>query len=165
MKETIYLCILTALFAFGLGGCSADSLPLEREANASQQEKTDGGSALAAQKTPEDLLDRHFVLLSVNGVDFSGKERIPELEFGEDMRIAGGICNRFAGKARLEDGVLLAGRLALTRMLCVDEELNKLEQRFTRMLEQGASLSFDGKTLILEGAELTLVFRRSDLER
>ncbi|MDL2207734.1 META domain-containing protein [Desulfovibrio sp. OttesenSCG-928-M16] len=158
MKQTIYLCIVAALFAFGLTGC-ADEKTVERSEAATL---APGGTGPAASQTSAvnqaDLLNGHFVLRSVNGRDYSQKERVPSLAFNQDFRISGGICNRYTGQAALEDGKLFVRNMASTKMLCVDEDLNKLESAFAHMLEQGADLSFDGAALTLSGKDLEMVF-------
>lgn len=118
-----------------------------------------------ASEESEKLLGHRFVLQSVNGSAFSGKGEKPELEFGEGLRMVGGICNRFTGQAVLKNGVLSAPALAMTRMACADQERNALERTFARMMERGAALTFDDKTLRLEQGGDTLVYELADRVR
>lgn len=103
----------------------------------------------AAAPGKEQLQQRLFLLVTADGVDFSAKEPRPELEFTGEFRIAGSLCNRFVGEAELVDGVLKADKLAFTRMLCPDEDLNRLETLLGEMLTNGMQVVFDGKVLQL----------------
>ena len=118
-------------------------------------------AADAGALTPESLIHHRFMLSGIDGAPFTPGERVPELEFNEGFRIAAGICNRFTGQAELDGGVLKAGRMASTKMLCIDETLNALENRFAAMMEAGAQADFDGRTLTLtrDGESLTWTLR------
>lgn len=119
-----------------------------------------GGSASGEQASgppaADSLAGRHFVLKSVDGVDFSGKERVPEMAFSAELRLSGGICNRFMGQGELSDGTLTVKQMASTKMLCTDEDLNRLEALFAQMLTAGAEINLEGGTLALrrDGHEL-----------
>ena len=107
-----------------------------------------------------DLAARKYVLQSVNGVAFSARERTPEIEFDENLRVAGQVCNRFMGQGTLRDGVLTVPEMASTMMLCADAQLNDMEGNLFEMLRQGADLSLRGNSLILRGGESAYEFAR-----
>lgn len=109
------------------------------------------GTMESGEVSATDLLNRHFVLQTVNGKSAPGGERIPRLAFGEDFRITGFVCNRFTGQATLENDVLRVENMASTKMLCGDDALNQLETEFGKMMTKGARAGFDGKTLTLRG--------------
>lgn len=111
----------------------------------------------------QDLLHHTFVLASINGRPFMEKERLPTLEFNEGFRVSGAICNRFTGQAELENGMLTVKQMASTRMLCVDQELNRLESDFSTMLMNGAAVTLAGKTLTLRRDGYALEFTLRDL--
>jgi Heat shock protein len=117
------------------------------------------GNKPLAQK---DLMHRRFVLVSVDGKPFTTPMRQPDIEFGENFLVYGGMCNHYRGHGKLAGNVLTVDRLASTRMLCPDDELNKLEMLFGQMLAAGADISFDGKTLTLKQGGRTLLFTVSD---
>ena len=122
--------------------------------------------AVARRATLDDLLGRRFVLASVDGEDFAVGEpaQPPEIEFGEDLRIAGRVCNRFRGPAELKDGKLVAGNLISTQMMCVNGELMKLEELFHAMLRAGADITVAGDLLFLVQGGHTLVYRQATRE-
>ena len=107
-----------------------------------------------------DLTAGTYILRSVNGEAFSGGERTPEIQFDENMRIAGQVCNRFMGQATLKDGMLTAPQLASTMMLCVDPRLNEMEGNFAAMLREGAQLELNDGNLTLRGGQNEFVYTR-----
>lgn len=151
-------------------------VPAENEDREAVEPPVDTAQAPAEdeekEKTPvarsvsrDDLLHRHFVLISADGVDFSAKEKVPDLEFGEDFRVLGAVCNRFMGQGELESGTLTVKQMASTKMMCLDPELNALEQQFAGMLEAGAVIDFDGKILTLRQGGHTLIYELRDWVR
>ena len=123
----------------------------------------------AAGKTPalEDLLHRRFALSRVNGKEFAIEDRNlhPDIEFNEGFQISGSVCNRYRGPAELKDGRLYAGNLASTMMLCVNPELNELEQLFFAMLRAGADISLTDEGLRLSQGGRVLSYARADWVR
>ena len=123
----------------------------------------------AAGKTPdtEDLLHRRFTLAGVDGSEFTLEDRnmYPDIEFNEGFQITGRVCNRYRGPAELKDGRLYAENLASTMMLCINSELDELEQLFFAMLRAGADISLtdDGLTLSQDGRVLS--YARADWVR
>lgn len=159
MKQSFLLLLTLGLLAIGLAGCSDAVSP----SSESEQSATVGGAPAPADAlTQKDLLRHRFVLVSVNGSDFSGKEQRPELSFTEEFRAFGGICNRFTGQGELVDGVLFVRGMALTRMLCADQDLNELEGLFAAMMEKGAAARLEGSRLILEEGSTILEYELSD---
>jgi Heat shock protein len=117
-------------------------------------------AAATPSVTIADLTAGTYVLQSVNGEAFSGRERTPEIQFDENMRVAGQVCNRFMGQATLKDGVLTAPQLASTMMLCVDPRLNEMERTFAAMLREGAQLELNGDNLTLRGEQNEFIYTR-----
>lgn len=138
MKKS-WIGILT-LFAscFILSACSTNSKPDEVKTAADA----------TAIISPASLDDRSFVLQKVNDTDISFDEAPPEILFNKDLQIAGGICNRFQGKAELEGNILKAPELAATKMLC-EPALNDLETSFFQMMQTGATITLDKDQLTM----------------
>lgn len=177
MKRIFLLMSIMGLFSLGLIGCeketqtapkalsssakeAAANIPADAGGNAAimPAKERDGDSALTAEK----LQQRRFVLVSVDGEPFEGRAQAPEMEFMEGLRVTGGICNRFTGQGELAGGVLKVGRMASTRMLCVDENLNRVERLFATMLREGARVAVDGNTLTLTHGGNTLGWELRD---
>lgn len=155
MKHTFFLYIVAVLFVIGLAGCGDGTDKASASSGDTAEEK-------APSIGQADLLHHRFVLKSVDGVDYSGKERVPDLAFNEGFRISGGICNRFMGQASLDGNLLFAKNMASTKMMCVDQDLNALEGFFPLMLEKGAAIRLEGKTLTLSGDGHVLVYELRD---
>ena len=119
-----------------------------------------GGCASSSQPAPGDTLaNRSFVLTSVDGHAVTAPQGMkPGINFGEDMRVTGVMCNRFFGQGKLETGVLTVPHMASTRMLCSNPELNKWEMAIVNMLTAGARVKLTENTLTLEGAGHSLVY-------
>lgn len=109
-----------------------------------------------------DLMHRRFVLESVNGTPFNSSFRTPDIEFGENFRVYGQVCNRYRGQGKLAGDVLTVAQMASTLMMCPDQALNKLERDFSEMLRNGAEIKFVDNTLTLSGNGQTLVYKVSD---
>ncbi|MCL2878323.1 MAG: META domain-containing protein [Acidobacteria bacterium] len=126
-------------------------------------------TTMAAGKTPapEDLLHRRFALAGVDGREFTIEDRNlrPDIEFNEGFQITGRVCNRYRGPAELKDGRLYAENLASTMMMCINSELNELEQLFFAMLRAGADISLtDGGMTLSQGGRV-LSYARADWVR
>ena len=130
---------------------------------------TDSGDDAGCRKTPapEDLLHRRFTLARVDCKEFTIEDRNlhPDIEFNEGFQIAGRVCNRYRSPAELKDGKLYAENLASTRMLCVNPELNELEQQFFAMLRAGADISLTGDGMTLSQGGRVLSYSRADWVR
>lgn len=106
-----------------------------------------------------DLLHRRFVLERVNGEAVAGLSAVPDIEFGEGLRVFGRVCNRYAGEGELLENVLTVKGMAMTKMLCPDEALNKLEYAFGKMLSNGATVEVRDGRLTLAGEGMTLSYK------
>ncbi|MDR3039077.1 MAG: META domain-containing protein [Candidatus Adiutrix sp.] len=123
----------------------------------------------AAEDWPGRLAHRNFVLKKFNSRAFEarnpdGSPRAwPNLDFGPWPEASGRLCNNFRGSVELAGGRLKM-MAAATRMMCLDDALNRLEDVFQRLMTQGAdfALSADGRTLTLSGDGHTLVFTLKD---
>jgi len=117
-----------------------------------------------AMLTANDLVHRRFELVTMNGDPVSEQNDTSlELSFGENMRVSGKACNRFAGTATLDKGVLTMRNAASTRMFCAESRLNELETILFAMFEKGAEAALDKDTLTLKGNGHVLVYARRDL--
>lgn len=78
------------------------------------------------------------------------------IQFREDA-VGGSLgCNRFTGRYTFEDGALKIGPLATTRMACPPEVMQR-EDEFARILENTRSAETSATTLILKGADGTVL--------
>lgn len=144
-RSKILFCMLLAAIATG---CSAQEISAPPPT----------GTSL----TKEQLLHHNFVLTSVNGKTFKGKDQIPSIEFNEGFRVTGAVCNRFMGQGTLESGVLRIEKMASTMMMCPDQKLNELESTFAAMMETGAAISLEGTLLTLKEGNRTFVYTLKD---
>lgn len=142
-KLVMILCASLLIAAFGLLGCGK-SAPENTADTANAAEVQNG---LKASDSAE-LVNKSFVLSGFDGKPYEGKV-VPTMMFNGEMRIAGNFCNRFMGQAQYSGGVLLVEQMASTRMMCMDNYLNELENIIPQMLSNGADVDFDGQTLIL----------------
>lgn len=109
---------------------------------------------------PQNLVNRRFVLQSVNGTPFVAKKyaKVPELNFDDKLQVTGIMCNYFSGKATLSGNQLQAENLAMTMMSCNETQLNKLDGQFTKMLSTGAQVCLNGQQLALKSGQYTLTY-------
>ena len=120
--------------------------------------------AVPTHITEEDLLGKTYMLKEVDGQappTAPPAAAPPTLIFNEEqgkMLLYGAVCNRFSGQAKLQNNVLRAPLLAATKMFCINNELNALENNLFRMLEAGAELSLENDVLILRQGEHRLVY-------
>lgn len=114
----------------------------------------------------QDLLHHRFVLIKLNTQDVP-VDKQAFIEFGEHLTVNGKMCNRFFGQSTLEDGVIKSPGLAMTRMLCPDEQLNQLDFILSELFSHGAQLKMDkqGDKTFLQLSDKTnqLVFELKDL--
>ncbi|WP_435930360.1 heat shock protein HslJ [Dryocola sp. BD613] len=113
--------------------------------------------------TAQDLQHHRYVLQSVDGKPLTGIKRMPELSFGENMHIAGSMCNRFMGQATLADNILKAKGLGMTMMLCAEPQLNELDRTINNLLTGGAQVGLAQQQLTLNNSQHTLVYKLADL--
>lgn len=114
--------------------------------------------------TAEDITHHRFVLTHANKNEVTAPRGELYIEFGENLMVSGQMCNRFFGKAILENSTLSSKGLAMTRMLCPEEQLNQLDGIISDLLTNGAETSLkDNKTLTLKNENNELVFQLRDL--
>ena len=119
-------------------------------------------SACAGVPEQSKLLHHNFILTEVNGTAFIG-EKIPNIQFGEGLKVSGSVCNNYIGQGELIGDKLFVRELASTKMLCPDQDLNELEFAFGNMLMAGATISYNWNTLTLVGDGYRLKFKLQDL--
>lgn len=111
--------------------------------------------------TDAQLRNQHFVLERIDGESLKAGQPLPELRFGEKMEVSGKMCNRFMGSGRLEQGKLTVSKMASTRLLCADSQLNALDSTISAMLNSGAEVDLTANQLTLATATQTLVYQRA----
>lgn len=108
-------------------------------------------SCMKVTPLTQEQMDGYWVLRTLNGEDaksqFAGA--LPTLQFNfEANTISGtGGCNRYSGPYTYTEGIFAAPNLAVTKMLCVE---NNNEGQFLLLLSEG------DKVLSLENGLLTL---------
>lgn len=138
MKKTIgYLSLLTALFT--LSGC---------------------GESGKIKDT--DLMHHHFVLIKANGQDVA-LDKQADLEFGEKMTITGKMCNQFSGQVTLKNDEIKGVGIAMTKMLCNDDQLDKLDIVIDQLITNGAKVELTNNQLILKNKENELIYQVKEL--
>ena len=110
----------------------------------------------------DQLIHHRFVLETVNGKDVPQGVKAPELSFNEDMHLSGSMCNSFTGKGDLSEGVLKAKKIAMTKKLCTDPELNKLDATLSKMLHDGAQVDLTEDQLTLATDSDSLIYKLAD---
>ncbi|WP_437890347.1 heat shock protein HslJ [Phytobacter sp. V91] len=139
MKKLIALVALSVL----LGGCVRS------------------GAADATVKA-EQLAQHRFVLESVNGQPVAPGPQPAEIHFDKEMMVSGNMCNRFSGQGKLAEGKLTVKNMAMTRMMCIDSQRNKLDTTISTMLSAGAQVDLTGNQLTLITANQTLIYTLAD---
>ena len=124
------------------------------------------GALAQSDVSAENLQHHRWVLESIDGKPppaISGKGKIPELDFGEQMTVSGNLgCNQFNGTAVLRDGFFLIEAMATTRMMC-PPPFGDIELELQTVLGSESTLSLDAeKNLTLIYADTTLLFRLED---
>lgn len=112
--------------------------------------------------TETDLLYHRFVLIKANNVNISSENQ-PELVFGENMHITGKMCNNFSSQVSLKDDVIKGSSIAMTKMLCNDEQLDKLDLIIEQFITKGAKISLNKDQLILRNNDDELSYQLKDL--
>lgn len=102
-----------------------------------------------------------YVLTRVDGAPFEAGREV-EMQFGDDWKITGRICNTFTGQATYERGVLTAGNLATTRMLCTNSDLSRIEKDLLRALRDGVGMLAVGDDLELRRDASSWFFERKE---
>lgn len=140
MKKTISLIILFAV-TFFITGCN------------------DSTSTKIMEK---DLMHHRFVLIKANGEDISPDKQI-ELQFGENMNISGKICNDFAANVELNNNIIKSSEMTMTKTLCNDDQLDKLDSIIEQLITKGAEVSLDKDLLTLKNKDNELIYKLKDL--
>ncbi|QYN44373.1 MULTISPECIES: META domain-containing protein [unclassified Gilliamella] len=110
----------------------------------------------------EDLMHHRFLLVKANGQDVS-EDKAAELEFGENMNVTGKMCNRFVAKVNLENETIKGAGVGMTRMLCNDEQLDKLDGIISQLITEGAKVTLDKDQLTLKNESNELIYQLKDL--
>lgn len=140
MKKTISLIILFAV-TFFITGCN-DSTP--------------------TKIMEKDLMHHRFILIKANGEDISPDKQI-ELQFGENMNISGKICNDFAASVELNNNIIKSSEMTMTKTLCNDDQLDKLDSIIEQLITKGAEVSLDKDLLTLKNKDNELIYKLKDL--
>lgn len=140
MKKTISLIILFAV-TFFITGCN------------------DSTSTKIMEK---DLMHHRFVLIKANGEDISPDKQI-ELQFGENMNISGKICNDFTASVELNNNIIKSSEMTMTKTLCNDDQLDKLDSIIEQLITKGAEVSLDKDLLTLKNKDNELIYKLKDL--
>lgn len=111
--------------------------------------------------TDSQLRNQRFVLQSVDGHSLPAGEAPPELQFGDKMQVTARMCNRFMGDGSLNSGKLKVSKMAATRMICADPQLNALDNTLGAMLNSGAQVDLTASQLTLATATQSLVYLRA----
>jgi Heat shock protein len=109
-----------------------------------------------------DLLHHRFVLIKANNDNISSENQL-ELVFGENMNITGKMCNHFSSQVSLKDGIIKGSAIAMTKMLCNDEQLDKLDLTIKQLISKGAHISLNKDQLILKNDNDKLIYQLKDL--
>lgn len=119
-----------------------------------------GTKKVTVQK--EQLANHSFVLETVNGKDITPGAKPIMLSFDGDLHISGNMCNQFTGQGKLSEGRLKASKLAMTRKLCVDPQLNELDATLSKILNQGAQVDLTEGQLTLATDSDSLIYKLAD---
>ena len=114
----------------------------------------------------QSLIDREWVLESIDSDGTAGAENNITLVFGEEGRLHGSAgCNRYSGSFSSQtQNLLTIGPIAATRMMCPDEVMNS-EVRYLKALEAVSSYNMTNRNLMLsyDGDGKVLSFIEKDL--
>lgn len=145
MKKLIFIAALVVLAA-----CSQDNSMTQNTSNVQVK----------------DIQHHNYVLVAIDGKPYvTAKNAMsPNIAFGQNMNITGSMCNNFFGQGALNDGVLTAKGVGMTRKFCSDPTLNQLDQTIGQLLENGAKVTLkdNGKNLVLSNDAATLEFKLKD---
>ena len=109
-----------------------------------------------------DLMHHHFVLVKANGQEIAS-DKYAELEFGENMTITGKMCNLFSGKVTLNNNIIKGDGLAMTKMVCPEGELGKLDAIIEDLIVKGAKIELTKDQLILKNEDNELTYKLREL--
>lgn len=90
----------------------------------------------------------NLATLGGKAIDLPEGVRTPTLQVGPDMAVSGfGGCNRFSGKASMENGAIAFPGIMRTKMFCAAAQ--PLEEGFMAALNAANAFKVDGGTLRL----------------
>ncbi|MGK9173445.1 heat shock protein HslJ [Yokenella regensburgei] len=110
----------------------------------------------------EQLVNHRFVLETANGQAVEPGEQPADIHFDGEMKISGGMCNRFTGQGKLSEGKLTVKNMAMTRMMCTDAQRNALDNVLATMLNTGAQVDLTDSQLTLTTADQTLIYKQTE---
>ena len=102
-----------------------------------------------AQDSSSGLFGKTWTLTEMEGRKFSADK--PNIIFDrEQKRVSGsGGCNRFSGTVEIDGSKMKFSRLIITKMACLDAELQNVETTFLRLLETTTRFELQANTLQL----------------
>lgn len=111
----------------------------------------------------QDLQHHHWVLSKLDGQPVASvRDNPPDLEIGEHFTVNGiAGCNRYFGQGHLKKDKLWVTSLGSTVRACTPP-LDAIEQAVLTTLTEGARLSGDSQTLILQGKQHRLEYQLRD---
>ncbi len=106
------------------------------------------------------LFNRKWRLTEIKGERVSAGEAFITFN-GEKKAISGNTgCNLMSGGFQIDGTRISFSRVITTRRACLDQNVMRVEQEFTRALEAATRFALDGNTLRLyKGVELLLTFK------
>lgn len=117
---------------------------------------TPSGSDVKTSTAP--ITDKTWIVTHINGEAVSTKptdHNIPSLQLdSKEQRFSGADgCNRLMGSYTVTGSQITFGQIAGTMMACLDENIQKTSQSYTKALEQAKSYDVTPSTLILKDQE------------
>ncbi|MGF1724075.1 META domain-containing protein [Photobacterium nomapromontoriensis] len=122
----------------------------------------DSGSNAMVNKS--ELVSQNWVLTKIDNkaIDTQDALSAPNLQLSADLDANGNAgCNRFFGKAELNEGKLRIEKMGMTMMACQGPEM-KVEQVMSKTLMNWSAANVSGNQLTLTGTEHSLTFTRAD---
>lgn len=115
-----------------------------------------------------DLVGHRFVLVAVNDMPLLSVAP-PVIEFSSEvqstrLKVLGKMCNDFSGPANYSQNILQADGLVMTRAICDDLILNKLDVQITQMFIQGINVKIVADKLVLKSGNTTLTYKQEDIK-
>ena len=128
-------------------------------------------SCASVKKTASlDAINGEWNIVKINGKDITATPLDSRAFIGFDVaakRVYGCAgCNRMTGalQADAATGVLtFDDKMAMTRMMCANPQLNELDNTISEMLKEGAQVDLTANQLTLATAKQTLTYKLADL--
>jgi len=113
----------------------------------------------------DDSLSGKWVLEKIDGkpveMPLSKDNPYMEIELGDSTISGYGGCNRFHGRAKLEEKKLLTKQIISTKMLCLDTQ--HIEDSFLGTLSAGRlEFSIEDSVLTLSNSKIHLTFKKAE---